>query len=700
MHWHTAVGDRLAQAGEAADAAHHFRLAGPNSRAAAAEWFVRAGDESLAMLAYEDAAAQFSAALDCGPADAGRVHLRLGTALLAAGDATGARDAHLAAVETARRTADADLLVAGALGLGAGQAGFEIPLFDREQIAALEDALALLGEDRSAARATVLARLSIALTFTATMERRAALAAEAMALARACRDDTALAVALASQVDVIAGPDDSERRLALTTEIVDIAERLHDSSLELLGRRQRIVARFELGDMTAASDDIRAFRAVATALRQPLYGWYVPIWYAGLELARGRWDEAAAQVAEAEQMGRQAGSQNAQTLVITHRFLRAAELADRDALRAIFDNFPLDESMGPWVPVTLALVHASVGEIHAARASLDGAADRLVALPRDSEWLPTLTQAAEAVLLVGGHPLAQWLYEALSPYADQFVVEGIAAVPRGSVERHLGVLAALVGNRPAAEHHFARALDANRRIGAPLFVARTLYDAATALGDPDRLTEARAIYAELGASHRLGPAAPKPSGTVFRRDGEVWTLEFAGRRATMRDSKGLRDIATLLASAGRAIPAVDLASARTGAPIANTSAEDLHEPGDLGEMLDEHARRAYRARLRELEDDAAEADAASDIERSGRIAAERDALLAELGAAYGLAGRPRRAGSAIERARSTVTARIRDSIRRIETAHPELGRHLSAAVRTGTLCSYEPEHPMTWQLTP
>ena len=55
-------------------------------------------------------------------------------------------------------------------------------------------------------------------------------------------------------------------------------------------------------------------------------------------------------------------------------------------------------------------------------------------------------------------------------------------------------------------------------------------------------------------------------------------------------------------------------------------------------------------------------------------------------------------GSAAERARTAVTARIRDALRRIERADPELGAHLRRSVRTGTLCSYAPERATTWEL--
>jgi pimeloyl-ACP methyl ester carboxylesterase len=61
-------------------------------------------------------------------------------------------------------------------------------------------------------------------------------------------------------------------------------------------------------------------------------------------------------------------------------------------------------------------------------------------------------------------------------------------------------------------------------------------------------------------------------------------------------------------------------------------------------------------------------------------------------------GRSRHLGSGAERARSAVTWRIRNAIRKIASAHPRLGRHLDNAVRTGTFCVYEPEAPVDWVL--
>ena len=105
-----------------------------------------------------------------------------------------------------------------------------------------------------------------------------------------------------------------------------------------------------------------------------------------------------------------------------------------------------------------------------------------------------------------------------------------------------------------------------------------------------------------------------------------------------------------------------------------------------------------RARLLDLEEEIEEADRWHDQERAARATAERDALVAELAAAAGLGGRARRLGDQAERARKTVTARIRDVIGRVERLHPALGAHLRASVTTGTFCSYSPPAPTAWEL--
>ena len=112
--------------------------------------------------------------------------------------------------------------------------------------------------------------------------------------------------------------------------------------------------------------------------------------------------------------------------------------------------------------------------------------------------------------------------------------------------------------------------------------------------------------------------------------------------------------------------------------------------GDAGEVLDAEAIADYRARVEELDDEIAEAEAFGDGARASRAREERAAIAGELAAGVGLGGRARRTGGAAERARTNVQRRIRGAIRKIGEAIPALGAYLDRTVRTGTFCSYEP----------
>ena len=141
-------------------------------------------------------------------------------------------------------------------------------------------------------------------------------------------------------------------------------------------------------------------------------------------------------------------------------------------------------------------------------------------------------------------------------------------------------------------------------------------------------------------------------------------------------------------------------SPRREVPAAELMAQGLAADAAVGEgadpVLDAQARRAFRRRLDDLESDLAEAEADNDLERIGRAKSERDAVAHELAAALGLGGRARTLGDAGERARKAVSARLRDALDHIAAAHPDLGAHLQASVRTGTFCSYDPPSDVRW----
>lgn len=176
----------------------------------------------------------------------------------------------------------------------------------------------------------------------------------------------------------------------------------------------------------------------------------------------------------------------------------------------------------------------------------------------------------------------------------------------------------------------------------------------------------------------------------FAREGEYWTVAFAGRVVAMRDSAGMADLSRLLERPGREVHVLDLSTTYGAAGLA---------PGATTEVLDEEARAAYKQRLLELEDDIAEATDNHDDERAARLEAERDRITEELSSAYGLGQRDRTFDEEGERARKAVTKRIRTALDRIEAAHPRLARHLQATIHTGMYCAYKPDPVLHWDIT-
>jgi hypothetical protein len=646
--------------------AAHFREAVPVGRAAdAVRHAVRAAEAALVALGYEDAVRWYRTALDLldlapGAAGRGELLVALSEAQRACGDPAAAAATGASAAAAAEDAGEHDLLALAALAVTGGAEGFEVPGAGAAGLALLEQARAAQPAG-SALWVRLTARLAVALTRDAPQPRRTALAGAAVAAGRALGAAGPLAAALAARCDTTAGPDDVASRSADAAEVVALAGAVGDVRAELLGRRLRLVALLEAGDVAGADVEVGAFERRVVEVGQPLYAWYPPLWRSARALMDGRVEEAERLLDRAAAAGERAGSDNARLLVGVARWLSLlAAGAGTAQYRLLTGMAGAIDYTGTDFEVSLALSRAAAGQLDSAADVLDGLAEALRTAPVDAEWLAMLVQATELVALVGGHRLAAWLHETLLPHRTRHAVDGIGAFCHGSVERPLGTLAALLGRPEAARAHFAAARAAHVAIGAHRLVELT---------DAD---ERRA----------LGARSPAVAGPVFRRDGETWSLGYAGTAVAVRDSKGMADLAALLARPGTGVPAVELAGVVAGA--------------DLGEVVDAPARAAYRERLAALDVELAAADEAGDRERSMRADRERVALLDQLGQAYGMGGRARRAGRPVERARSTVTWRIREAIRRIEAVHPELGRHLRNSVRTGAVCSYEPETPVRW----
>jgi len=195
---------------------------------------------------------------------------------------------------------------------------------------------------------------------------------------------------------------------------------------------------------------------------------------------------------------------------------------------------------------------------------------------------------------------------------------------------------------------------------------------------------------------------------LFRKEDEIWTIVYAGETLQLRDFKGLNYISQLLRNPGQEFHAASLV---TGVDAANgpedsearvelglMTQEQLAErnlragaPEDAGEMLDAQAKAAYGHRLKQLREELEEAKEFRNPERIAKAEDEIDAISRELSRGIGRGGRHRRAGSASERARLSVTSAIKSAIERIAEKHSRLAAHLSASIRTGTFCCYRPD---------
>jgi tetratricopeptide (TPR) repeat protein len=392
----------------------------------------------------------------------------------------------------------------------------------------------------------------------------------------------------------------------------------------------------------------------------------------------------------------------------------------------------------------LASVLLARGEVELAAASIRDALDHPSTVP--SKELPPNTELRRAPLLeaqveiavaAGDLERARWAADELAKIAGVFGGKALSATATAATA---SILLA-EGDVPSAMADFELALHLWNEVGAPyeaalarmglarahraqgreeraqleLGAARSAFEKAGAMLQAKRAADAAGQRernapadspdsspgAAAGEARSAGGAAPM-RGEVHR-EGEYWCLTFDGLTVRVRDAKGLRYLARMLAVPGRAFHVLDLVALERGeiADVpAGSALTPAHSLGDAGQMLDARAKDAYRRRLAEIEEDIDEARAIGDVERELQADAERTFLARELSRAVGLGGRDRRAGSPSERARASVTRAVRSAIGRIREHHQPLGELLDRDIRTGVYCAYRPDAgaPTNWGL--
>ncbi|MEU6859717.1 AAA family ATPase [Glycomyces sp. NPDC046736] len=481
--------------------------------------------------------------------------------------------------------------------------------------------------------------------------------------AREHGSDEELSFGLWASFGVHWGPGTAAERQVLVEELAELTHRTGDLEMRLYSASLRWVVLLEQGD-PAYLGQHSMFCALADDSDTERWRGAAMVDRAVVHMVQGDFDAAESQLDAAIEL---TGGDAMHDHMLAH--LRWELSLARGVAPETVPRGPSEVFDVRYTDLLAGLTALRRGEIAKARAI----ETRLVSGPHEGAdfgtWEPMWIRfEAELAVADGDAETVARLRERLAPYETEWLIALWGTSIHGPVSYWLGVLAAAEGDTKTAAAHFAKAA-----AGAEALEARPWAEAA------------RKAAAELGSvPERAGQAVLCPDEAVFRRDGSTWTLVFEGRTLHLPHTKGLADLHRLLSAPGVEIAAGDLLEPDAGPAVAL----DARLGGD--DMLDAEARARYREHLERLDEQIDSAAAIGDAARVAALDAERAALIEHLKAATGLGGRARRLGDNHERARKSVTNRIRNTLKKIEDGHPALAGHLKAAVATGSACVYRP----------
>ena len=491
-----------------AEFAYHFFQAADADKAI--EYGRRAAERALTVLAHEEAARLYAMALQgletwkAGDQTARcLLLLGLGESQARSGDLQSAKESFRAAAALAKHVGLREALARSALGYGgrfvwarAGSDPLVVPL--------LRDALSALGEEDSKLRVRVLARLAGALRDQPTTEERNSFSREAMEIARRVGDPSSLAYALDGRFIAMwdSEPERFEERLAISAELIRVAEGAEELERAFQGHHYRGIALMERGDVAGADREFAIQDRLAGELQQPAQLWYRAAIQAMRALFDGNLEEAERLVHRAHDVGASAQGTDAEVSFRVQLFVLRREQGRLTEIEDLIRR-SVDEYVSyPMFRAALIVLVLETGREEAARLEFeDLAANDFSAFHRETQWLFGMALVAEAAALLGDSGRAASLHERLLPYTNHNVMSP-PDVSIGSTSRQLGLLATTMGRLDVAEEHFARALDLNEAMGARPWAAHVRHNLALMLltrggpGDPERAVEL------LKAAHR------------------------------------------------------------------------------------------------------------------------------------------------------------------------------------------------------
>jgi hypothetical protein len=701
----------LATGAAEAEIAHHLLEAGSDVAADGIDHAIAAARQALDTFAYEDAAALLERArlaIPDGPLEAAlrcRVTIALGEARLRAGDPTG-RELCVEGARIARELDDATLLALAGLAYGSV---FTIGGVDPVMVGILDDALARLPATDSGLRARTMARLGAARQPGPPSERQRdidlVLAAIDMGHRVASRRE--MLEILQSASGALYGAADPRIRMPLAREQEQLAQELGDTPRLLAARARLAIDYLELADFAAYAQNAAAYEQLAARVGRAALPWRVPLMRSMVAIAKN--DFAEAERCQADARACESEQPRAVRAQAFHRicFLRATERhgelrAAIPELRSLWNGMPYGGVLAePRVASVLARIGADdeVREIMAAMPAVAYAEQINGPALAEAIWCSADRDQALRLLPVAETFGTRWAMY----WLDVEIVEAPAT-------RLVAYLAGIAGDWQRCHRLFTQALREVETIGMQNMASRMRFELGDLLvrcqREPERaralIDEARDRASALGLGElvalidRRHPAVASPSSPArsasdhaataaiaaprfaMTLEGEYYAIKTARGTLRFKATRGMQYLARLVDHPGVEIHVLDLAGSSDA------------DRGDPGELLDGRAFSAYRARVESLRDVIEESEARGDADRAEHAREELEALARELGRASAPGGRTKRGESAVDRARSAVTRRVKDALDRIAEQDPELGVWLRRAVSTGNHCSFNP----------
>ena len=468
-------GDRpLARLGELAR--HWVTATQPIDLTKAISYSRQAGDAALDALAPAEALRHYAQALDLYPqaTDPDPVlgidlAIGLGTAQRQTGDPA-FRETLLDAARRAADLDDTDRLVEAAI---ANDRGFHnaVGVIDAAKVEILETTLDRIPADNPA-RALVLATLCSELTVGSPLERRQALADEAIAIAEASGDDTTIVRVLNHVFIPLMVPSTVEQSMARTADALTRAQRVGDPVLLFWAAGWRAVNAACRGDIDEMDRCHEIVASLAVRLDQPTLDWAHTLTRAMRAKIAGDTDQVQQLATDALQMGTDSGQPDAIVFFGAQLMMVGFLRGTMGDLIPLIDQAVADNPGVPTSSAALAVAHAEAGHTDDAACLLENFAAADFDLPMDQGWTTGMVCYAEAAIACRNPKYAQPLFDRLAPWSNQFATTGGGSA-QGPVSLYVGGLATVLGRYHEADIYFTQAAAMSDRMGAKFFAART-----------------------------------------------------------------------------------------------------------------------------------------------------------------------------------------------------------------------------------